>query len=61
LKQAEAWRQWRAEAQHRAASRRIKERTRRVHIVAVSAEKRLLVVERGLRRSIANLRGEQPL
>jgi hypothetical protein len=32
-----------------------------VHIVAVSAEKRLLVVERGLRRSIANLRGEQPL
>ncbi len=30
-KQAEAWRQWRAEAQHRAASRRIKERTRRVH------------------------------
>jgi hypothetical protein len=29
--------------------------------MAVSAEQRLLVVERGLRRSIANLRGEQPL
>ena len=30
-------------------------------LMAVSAEQRLLVVERGLRRSIANLRGEQPL
>ena len=36
-KQAEAWRQWRAEAQHRAASRRIKERTRRVHTAAFKA------------------------
>ena len=36
-KQAEAWRQWRAEAQHRAASRRIEERTRRVHTAAFKA------------------------
>ena len=30
-------------------------------LMAASAEQRLVVVERGLRRSIANLRGEQPL
>ena len=36
-KHAEAWRRWRAEAQHRVASHRIEERTRRVHTAAFKA------------------------